>query len=60
MSNCYLCDTCGRKAFDWSPSEVFCHKEFGFIAKLVMHDGAERPTDVCEHYVEREADCHER
>lgn len=50
MSSYYLCDSCCGKVFDLSPSEAFCRERFDFIAKLVMHDGIERPEDLCEHY----------
>ena len=59
MSSYYLCDECARKAFEWSPSEVFCSAKDDAVRKLVMHDGIERPKDLCEHY-EREEYRHER
>lgn len=58
MSNCYLCDSCCGKAFDLSSNEAFCRERFDLIAKIVMHDGIERPTDLCEHY--EGEDRHER
>lgn len=54
MSNFYLCDTCARKAFDWSPTEVMCSAKNGAVRKLVMHDGVERAEELCGRYVREE------
>ena len=53
MSNFYLCDTCGnyRRIEREYDCDGWCVA--GGKPKKVMHDGIERPTDVCEHYVAR-------
>lgn len=61
MSSCYLCDTCKRNLGVPSIEGVrqygACDCEIdGEMAMLVMHDGIERPTDLCEHYAPKGGD----
>ena len=60
MSNYYLCDYCRKKIKDLG-TDVLCQHTWPCAPKKVMHDGAEKPTDVCEHYEPRRGDaCTER
>lgn len=61
-SNFYLCDYC-KHWRKWRPNftglEGRCtitEKSGSLFCKKVMHDGIERPTDVCEHYKPRRDD----
>ncbi len=55
ISSYYLCDYCDNNAIDvWLET---CHcgaRGMEHVVKKVMHDGIEKPTDVCEHYEPRE------
>ncbi len=60
MSNYYLCETCAHHGLRASPSGMWvfhrCEKLQKIARPLVMHDGIERPTDLCEHYERKGAD----
>ena len=49
MSNFYLCDYCDncKQLWAWA-NEVDC--KAGHDTAKVMHDGIEKPTDVCKDY----------
>lgn len=55
MSCYYLCDYCANKAGDsyFRANAVKCWKHPDNVPKKVMHDGVEKPTDVCEEYERR-------
>lgn len=58
MSSYYLCETCAKHYVDAPPKYPFiefhiCAALGREIGMLIMHDGIERPTDLCGHY-ERE------
>ena len=60
MSNFFLCDYCHKKIKDFG-TDVLCEHTWPCAPKKVMHDGIEKPTDVCEHYERREGEaCTER
>lgn len=58
MSNCYLCDTCAQRI--GTPKDRVCWYKYadcsalGIVRMPVVHDGIERPTDLCEHYRDKE------
>lgn len=52
MSNFYLCDYCRKKIKDLG-TDVLCQHTWPCAPKKVMHDGIEKPTDVCKQYEPR-------
>lgn len=62
MSNYYLCDYCKYGVHNangditctrWA-GPMSCRGGNGRWQPKVMHDGIEKPTDVCEHYERRD------
>ena len=53
MSSYYLCDYCRKKIKDFG-TDVLCQHTWPCAPKKVMHDGIERPTDVCKDYERRD------
>ena len=52
ISNYYYCD---NNAMEVWPETCFCRtRDMEHVAKKVMHDGVEKPTDVCGHYEPKE------
>lgn len=61
MSNYYLCDRCGRKAFDWSPTEVFCSAHDEERPKIIHADNDYRPLiEICEYFREERKPCQQK
>jgi len=52
MSSFYLCDYCRKKIKDLG-TDVLCQHTWPCAPKQVMHEGIDKPTDVCEHYERR-------
>lgn len=53
MSSYYLCDSCKRRNRSYPcPRSVgtYACEVRGIVRDVVMHDGIERPGDLCGHY----------
>ena len=54
MSNFFLCDYCANQHTKGNQYEWTEMCDAGEIEPKVMHNGIEKPTDVCEHYEPKE------